>query len=64
MNWQVDRVYIYDASGELASLPAEWTDVVVATGRSPFHIAKLVGLAICSGVLTKVMRPLLMVGGQ
>jgi hypothetical protein len=52
MNWQVDRVYIYGANGELASLPAEWTDVaapdpfvVVAAGRSPFHIANLAELA-------------------
>jgi hypothetical protein len=47
-NWRADRVYFFDVAGELASLPAEWTDVVapdpfvvVAAGRSPFHIAGL-----------------------
>ncbi|MDQ6726249.1 MAG: Y4bD/Y4pK family protein [Actinomycetota bacterium] len=65
-NWRADRVYLIDASGELVSLPAEWTDVVapdifvvVSAGRSPFHIAGLVELAdlveeiaarCCSGV--------------
>ena len=51
-NWQVYRIYVYDASGKLVSLPAEWTDavaldpfVVVSAGRSPFHIANLAGLA-------------------
>jgi hypothetical protein len=44
-------VYIVDATGELVSLPAEWTDVVapdtfvtVSAGRSPFHPADLVEL--------------------
>ena len=27
-NWQSDRVYFLDDAGELACLPAEWTDVV------------------------------------
>jgi hypothetical protein len=51
-NWRLDRVYFFDNAGELASLPAEWTDVVVAdpfvvvaAGRSPFHIANLVELS-------------------
>jgi hypothetical protein len=51
-NWRADRVYVFDAAGELASLPAEWTDVVagdrfvvVAAGRSPFHIAGLLELS-------------------
>jgi hypothetical protein len=51
-NWRADRVYFFDAAGELASLPAEWTDVVaadpfveVAAGRSPFHIAGLLELS-------------------
>lgn len=51
-NWRSDRVYFVDGAGELASLPAEWTDVVaadpfvvVAAGRSPFHIAGLLELS-------------------
>lgn len=51
-NWSVDRVYVYDPVGELVSLPVEWTDVevadpflVVAAGRSPFHITSLLELA-------------------
>lgn len=50
-NWRADRVYVYDPAGELLSLPAEWTDwmtpdpfLVVADGRSPFHIDGLVAL--------------------
>ena len=27
-SWQSDRVYFFDDAGELACLPAEWTDVV------------------------------------
>jgi len=51
-NWRQDRVYAYDGAGELVSLPAEWTDVVapdafvvVAAGRSPFHVAGLLELS-------------------
>ena len=51
-NWRADRVYVIDDHDELVSLPAEWTDVVVAdpfvvvsAGRSPFHIADLLELA-------------------
>jgi hypothetical protein len=51
-NWQQDRVYFYDCAGELVSLPAEWTDVVaedpfvvVAAGRSPFHVDGLLELS-------------------
>jgi len=51
-NWRADRVYVLDLDGSLLSLPVEWTDVVaedpfvvVAAGRSPFHIAGLVELA-------------------
>jgi hypothetical protein len=50
-NWRADRVYVFDPNGVLLSLPVEWTDVVaedpfvvVAAGRSPFHIAGLVEL--------------------
>jgi hypothetical protein len=51
-NWRQDRVYFYDCGGELVSLPAEWTDVVaedpfvvVAAGRSPFHVDGLLKLS-------------------
>jgi hypothetical protein len=51
-NWQADRVYVRDGAGELASLPAEWTDavpddpfVVVAGGRAPFDLEGLVALS-------------------
>ena len=51
-NWQRDLVYFYDEAGELATLPAEWTDVVtpdpfvvVSAGRSPFHVADLLELS-------------------
>jgi hypothetical protein len=51
-NWRDDRVYFYDEAGELASLPASWTDAVaedpfvaVAAGRSPFRTADLLELA-------------------
>ena len=50
--WQSDRVFFFDDSGELANLPAEWTDVVpadpfvvVSAGRSPFRTADLLVLA-------------------
>jgi hypothetical protein len=51
-NWRKDRVYFFDGDGELVSLPAEWTDVVaadpfvvVAAGRSPFHMSGLLELS-------------------
>jgi hypothetical protein len=51
-NWRDDRVYFFDEAGELASLPAAWTDVVaedpfvvVAAGRSPFRTPDLLKLA-------------------
>ena len=51
-NWRADRVYVFDPTGGLLSLPVEWTDVaaedpfvVVAAGRSPFHTAGLLELA-------------------
>jgi hypothetical protein len=51
-NWRADQVYVYDAAGVLVALPAEWTDlvpadpfVVVAAGRSPFHVADLLELS-------------------
>jgi hypothetical protein len=51
-NWDADRVYVYDADGELVSLPAEWTDavaedpfVVIAAGRCPFRVEDLLTLA-------------------
>lgn len=60
-NWRADRVYVYDADGELVSLPAEWTDVVppdpfvvVSAGRSPFRVADL--LKLCQLVDDLVAR--------
>jgi len=51
-NWRKDRVYFFDGDGEQVSLPAEWTDavaadpfVVVAAGRSPFHVRELLELS-------------------
>jgi hypothetical protein len=51
-SWCHDRVHFVDGAGELASVPAEWTDVVaadafvvVAAGRSPLHIAGLLELS-------------------
>jgi hypothetical protein len=56
--WRSDRVFFFDDAGELASLPAEWTDVVpedpfvvVSAGRSPFRVADLLVLAELVGVL-------------
>lgn len=63
-NWRADRVYVLDDRGELVSLPAEWTDVVVAdpfvvmsAGRSPFHIADLVELARLVDEITSRRSP-------
>ena len=57
-SWQSDRVYFFDDAGELACLPAEWTDVVpgdpfvvVSAGRSPFRTADLLELAELVGEL-------------
>jgi Family of unknown function (DUF5372) len=52
-NWDDDRVYVYDDRGELVSLPAQWTDdvvaedpfVVMAAGRCPFRVEDLVAVA-------------------
>jgi hypothetical protein len=51
-NWRLDRVYFHDGAGELVSMPAEWTDVVpadpfvvMAAGRSPFHVDGLLELS-------------------
>jgi len=45
-------VFFFDADGNVAGLPAGWTDagpvdpfVVVAAGRSPLHIGELLELA-------------------
>jgi hypothetical protein len=50
-NWQADRVYFLDDAGELAKLPAEWTDVVpldpfvvVAAGRAAFRTSDLLAV--------------------
>jgi hypothetical protein len=57
MTWRCDRVFFFGDAGELASLPAEWTDVVpadpfvvVSAGRSPFRVADLVVLVELVGV--------------
>jgi hypothetical protein len=62
-NWRADRVYARDDTGELVSLPAEWTDVVpedpfvvVAGGRAPFHLAGLVVLSELVASLAPVER--------
>lgn len=51
-NWAADVVCFFDDTGELAWLPAEWTDVVapdpfvvVSDGRCPFHVRDLLRLA-------------------
>ena len=63
-NWRADRVYVFDPSGSLLSLPVEWTDVVgddpfvvVAAGRSPFHTAGLVELTELVAVLRARRSP-------
>jgi Family of unknown function (DUF5372) len=50
--WQSDLVCFLDAAGELASVPAAWTDlvapdpfVVVAAGRAAFRAEDLAELA-------------------
>ena len=59
-NWQLDRVYYFDAVGELATLPAEWTDVVapdrfvvIASGRAPFRTEDLLAL---TELVTRIVR--------
>ena len=51
-NWGEDRAYYRDESGELACIPARWTDAVVpdpvaavSAGRSAFRLEDLVALA-------------------
>ncbi|UQA91340.1 DUF5372 family protein [Streptomyces halobius] len=50
--WDVDRVSFLDENGEVASLPAAWTDidpvdpfVVVADGPCPFRVQDLLAAA-------------------
>jgi hypothetical protein len=50
--WDVDRVSFVDENGEVASLPAAWTDidpvdpfVTMAAGRCPFRVADLLAVA-------------------
>jgi hypothetical protein len=56
--WDEDRVSFLDENGEVASLPAAWTDidpvdpfVVVAAGRCPFRVEDLVAVADLIDVL-------------
>jgi hypothetical protein len=51
-NWGEDRVYFYDAAGNLSSIPACWTTVpgedpfvAVAAGRCFFRYEDLLSLA-------------------
>ena len=50
-NWGENRAYYRDESGELACIPARWTDAVapdpvvaVSAGRSAFRLEDLVAL--------------------
>jgi Family of unknown function (DUF5372) len=50
--WGEDRVFFFDADGNVCGLPAGWTDadpvdpfIVVAAGRSPLRIGELLELA-------------------
>jgi hypothetical protein len=63
-NWRADRVYVFDLDGLLLSLPVEWTDVVaedpfvvVAAGRSAFHIAGLLELTELVGRMRAEQSP-------
>jgi Family of unknown function (DUF5372) len=62
-NWQADRVYFVDGDGELATLPAEWTDVVpvdpfvvVAAGRAAFRTSDLLAVTELLARLRTVQR--------
>lgn len=50
--WGEDRVFFFDADGNVCGLPVGWTDadpadpfIVVAAGRSPLRIGELLELA-------------------
>jgi Family of unknown function (DUF5372) len=50
--WGEDRVFFFDADGNVCGLPAGWTDadpadpfIVVAAGRSPLRMGELLELA-------------------
>ena len=50
--WGEDRVFFFDADGNVCGLPAGWTDadpadpfIVVAAGRSPLRVGELLELA-------------------
>ena len=50
--WGADLVIVFDAGGDVLSLPAAWTDavaldpfVVFSAGRCPFHIDGLLELS-------------------
>ena len=64
--WHSDLVYFLDAAGELASVPAAWTDLVapdpfavVAAGRAAFRVEDLAELAElvvrCQGSVHRIM---------
>jgi Family of unknown function (DUF5372) len=60
-NWGEERVWFHDAEGQLISLPAVWTSVVVedafvavSAGRSMFRVVELLELArLLEGLETK-----------
>ena len=59
-NWGVDRVYYQDQYGQLACIPASWTDAVppdpvvaISAGRSPFRLEDLLELTrLVEGAVT------------
>ena len=62
-NWADDRVFFVDDDGQLASLPAGWTDVdgpdpfvAVAAGRCAFRVEDLLALATLIEGLRPVKR--------
>ena len=59
-NWAEDRVFYFGDDGQLASLPAGWTDVdvpdpfvAIAGGRCAFRVEDLLALA----TLIETLRP-------
>jgi hypothetical protein len=60
-NWGEERVWFHDAKGQLISLPAVWTSVVVedafvavSAGRAMFRVVELLELArLIEGLETK-----------
>jgi hypothetical protein len=62
--WDGDRVFVRLPSGDVASLPSNWTDavapdpaVVVAAGRVPFRTADLLAAAEAVARITGASGP-------